>query len=264
MRWLGMLGLMRVQHQRCPINCQVSITHSPCRQLRGSGAAGATGGPSCPAQRRVRTSDEAGWVPTVLLLQSLHRCMVTQGMPARLRDLLLSSSEGPRLSFPGMHLCRQHGRDKANTYARLGLWHPDFSLPARPKPGVSGSFAARPPPMPSSNTTASSNDTDAAVADKTSEAQPEVGGVQQAGQLETITAAGSMPAAAQGAVAALVRSPVNHPALAAAGMVLAVVGLVGCTTGLVLWRRSRAAGQHQHRLIKTIPMPPRAPAPASA
>ena len=164
--------------------------------------------------------------------------------------------------------CRQHGRDKARTYERLGLWHPDFSLPSRPKPGVSGSFAARPPHIPSSKATAGSNDTDAVLGGKgAAAAQPE-GSVQPAGQPAgkaegTVAAAvASLPAPAQGAVGALARAPISHPALAAAGMVLAVAGIVGCTTGLVLWRRSRAA-QHQHRLIKSIPILPRAPAPAS-
>ncbi len=166
------------------------------------------------------------------------------------------------LALPSNCLCRQHGVEKARTYARLGFWHPDFSLPARPKPGVSGSFAARPTTTPASNTTGSSNVTDAAIALKGAAAQPE-GGVQQAGPPagsgeEAVAAAGSVPA-----VGALTRAPMNHPALAAAGLVLAVAGIVGCTTGLVLWRRSRAAGQHHHRLIKTIPTPPRASAPAS-
>lgn len=170
-------------------------------------------------------------------------------------------------SFSFYCSCRQHGRDKARSYERLGLWHPDFSLPARPQPGVSGSFAARPPPMPASNDTASSNATDAAVAGKgTAAAQPE-GSVQQAGQpagkVEGTVAAASPPPPAQGAVGALAHAPISHPALAAAGMVLGVAGILGCTTGLVLWRRSRAAGQHPHRLIKSIPIPPRAPAPAS-
>ncbi|PRW44369.1 putative dolichyl pyrophosphate Glc1Man9 c2 alpha-1,3-glucosyltransferase [Chlorella sorokiniana] len=79
-----------------------------------------------------------------------------------------------------LHSGGLHGGQKAQTYARLGFWHPDFSLPARPKPGVGGSFAARPQPMLSSNTTASSNDTATAVAAKEAAAQPE-GSVQQAG-----------------------------------------------------------------------------------
>lgn len=143
---------------------------------------------------------------------------------------------------------RLHGHQKAEAFQRLGFWHPDFSLPTRPTPGIGGSLAVQ---SQLANASSGTGAGPAGVQAAGIKAAPQDAAQPGAGLQRTEAAAGE-----PGALGALAHAPVTHPGLAAAAVFFAVAGLAGCTFGLVQWRRARAAAAGQpHRVIKLLPTP---------
>ena len=121
-----------------------------------------------------------------------------------------------------LHSGGLHGGAKQATYERLGLFHADFSLPARPTPGASGTHGL-----------------------------PEH---QQQQKNATAVAAAEEAASAGLGFRGLV-PPQHHPTVVALAGLLALLGAAGCAAGLVFLRRARAQ-QARRPLIKGLPTRP--------
>lgn len=136
--------------------------------------------------------------------------------------------EGLPLDPVVLHSGGLHGGQKHGTYERLGLFHSDFSLPARPAPGVGGTVSP----------------------DLVKQLEPEPGAAMQQ---DLLPPAGQMaPVAAPAAPRAILH--IDSSSISTSVVVAAVLGLVcaaGFLGGLILWRRA-----NKRPTVKGVPIRP--------